>query len=103
MGCPMSQAEPADQNRCTHCDNALDKVPCRACDAKGFIRRWLIFKDECWVCSGNGFRLRCPDELSHGPGYLPPTAQPEPARPWFFSHPQLLAPVPARYGSTHSR
>ena len=101
----MAQTDLSDQNRCTHCDNALRKVPCQACNAKGFIRKWLIFKDECWICSGCGFRLRCPDELSHGPGYLSPTAQVDPgvSHPWFFSHSDLWHPASPRFGSTHSR
>ena len=101
----MPQTERTDQNRCTHCESPLQKISCRACNGKGFIRTWLIFKDECWVCSGHGFRLRCPDELSHGPGYLPPSAQPDAAqpRPWYFNHPYLWHPASARYGSTQSR
>ena len=101
----MSHTERTDQNQCTHCDNLLRKVSCRACDGKGFIRKWLVFKDECWVCSGHGFRLRCPDELSHGPGYLSPAAQPEPtrSRAWYSSQPHFWHPASQRYGPTHSR
>ena len=100
----MTQTRQAEPDRCGQCDGVLCRVPCRACNAKGFIRKWLIFKDECWICSGDGFRLRCPDEVSHSPGHWRPRTQslhPEP-RPWYFSHPDLWYPASPRYGSTHT-
>ena len=50
---------------CDRCKKQLKSYECNVCDGKGYFRKWIIFKNECEVCSGSGRVLRCPDEYQH--------------------------------------
>ena len=87
----MTHSERQHESSCAQCDKPLRQVPCQACNARGFTRKWIVFKDECWICSGDGFRLRCPDELSHAIRLTPAAQGIQRAipLPWHFSHTNL--------------
>ena len=56
----------AEQHQyCAKCGEPLQELSCQYCNGKGFVRRWLLFKNECSVCHGTGTSIRCPDEVLH--------------------------------------
>jgi len=61
----MSNEIPSEELVCSRCGKSLQEFPCDACDGKGYIREWIIMKQECQACDGFGIRMRCPDELAH--------------------------------------
>ncbi len=61
----MPQKQPSPIVRCDRCQKPLQHTLCTQCNGKGFVRKLLLFSQECEVCQGQGWYLACPDALKH--------------------------------------
>lgn len=51
--------------QCDYCGKPLNRQPCCLCGGLGTIRKFLLFKVDCHVCSGNGHVEYCTDDMQH--------------------------------------